>query len=852
MTTFDSFLKIPSESNTTNTLAVTNSAEKQPEAEPVVQTQAKVPAAPPTHTHRTAVRDEFVKVKQNNGFLRKFYNFLKNKTGIGLGSNDIEKEIDKFEKGEISKEAVNNKIAQYKASQENFVQTTADVVTAATTIPGYFMAVNAYKHLTATNEVGGALFNSKTITETIIKRLPKTKNKFIMALLPILALVGGITKDTFCKIERIGSKEFAKDKTLDKEAQKADKTLKNAAKRKENWKNFGTGALNGLLAPISALTGGYVGVPAYLATTTGLRYLTSKKEDKSIKDFTETLKNNAVVNLLATTAIAIPAFKKARYSQILHINLDKVVNKLKGKQLKPLDLVATTSAYTELEKIMLTSPAIKKIIPDTERWIDPKNIDKIINDLSNENIFAVKFLQIGNYGELSKALRESCPTTRTLEQAQEHINKLWGSAEYTVSKLLGVGTVAETYLAKDKSGKEVCIKILKNGINAEKIAKDKEKFISLITGNTPADKLTEAQRYLIRNIEDLAEGISKEVDFVNEMNAAKELRKYCKVADVAIPIDAKAGIYVMEKAPGISVKTLADYYECKACGDNLRLEKIKARAPEFTDFDLSKEQIEKILKTYIDLRVEQFTKLYKNGKIIHADIHPGNIFINLEALKSGKGKLFTLIDTGNTITLSKEQAKAALKLTACLKNGNTKDLTEIILKDAILPQNLSKEQAAKQIEADLRKYFFDSETQIEQMTTGKFLTLASNITRKYNIIMSDTQLNLNKAKISAANSFDELGETLCNNIISKRQKDGKMGLAVGDIVTSELKVGAKYLTATQAQEQKNLLQMSFKEALNFLFNRNMLKTNSEEHLTYKLKQRIGNNIEEAVKKIKDN
>ena len=47
------------------------------------------------------------------------------------------------------------------------------------------------------------------------------------------------------------------------------------------------------------------------------------------------------------------------------------------------------------------------------------------------------------------------------------------------------------------------------------------------------------------------------------MNAAKELKKYSKVADVVVPMEAKPGIYIMEKAPGISVKTLVDYYNCE-------------------------------------------------------------------------------------------------------------------------------------------------------------------------------------------------------------------------------------------------------------------------------------------------
>ena len=120
-----------------------------------------------------------------------------------------------------------------------------------------------------------------------------------------------------------------------------------------------------------------------------------------------------------------------------------------------------------------------------------------------------------------------------------------------------------SYLVKDKTGKEVCIKVLKDGITADKIAADKEKFLKLIIGDTPKDKLSHNQKYLIKNIDDLADGIAKEVDFKNEMQAAEALRKHCKVSDVAKPIAVKDGIYVMEKAPGISVKTLVDYFGCE-------------------------------------------------------------------------------------------------------------------------------------------------------------------------------------------------------------------------------------------------------------------------------------------------
>lgn len=851
-------------------------------------------------TPNSNIRDEFVKEKKNNGLIRKFYNFLKNKTNIGLGSKAVEKEIDKFEKGEISEENIKDTITKYKNSQQNSVQAFADTATAAVTISGYYLGNNFVKKYQAQDKLNALpqfIKNIKENTDSIkFKRLKliedilKSKTKATMLMLPILGIVGGITKLTITKAERLGSKEFKVDKKAftDKKELKAAKKKARKERRKTNFKNFLTGAANGILAPVTALAGGIIGIPAYILATTGLRYTTNNK-DKSLNDFAQSFKDNAAVNTLATVAVAVPAFKKAHFSHVLGKNLDKVVDKLKDVKLELPDLPSSKSAYQELEDFMLNSEAIQNIVKSKKLYSND-NMDEIIKNLTDENIFAVKFLQIKNkgllsgeynqYGRISEALRENCPPTRTLEEAQEHINKLWGSSEYKVSKLLGVGTVAETYLAKDSSGKEVCIKVLKNGINAEKIAKDKEKFIKLITGDTPANKLNDNQKYLIKNINDLAEGISKEVDFINEMNAAKELKKYSKVADVVVPMEAKPGIYIMEKAPGISIKTLVDYYNCESSIKHFKryakkhpdtewikptiekyeedMKKIKSRAPEFEDFDMTPSQIKKLLKTYIDLQVEQFAKVDKNGKVIHADIHPGNIFINLQALKSGKGKLLTLIDTGNTIKLSKEQAMASLKVVGFIKNGNTKDLANIVLQDAILPQGLSKEEALVKVEKDLKTFFFDNKTKINSMNMDTFYALSDNILRKYNIIPNNTQLNLNKAKISAKNSFEDLVESFFEKKYGDKNWDDSSKAEMVAAITSAAKdmaeIGIKLQSANTIQETKNLTQMTTKEAINFLRNKNMLKTNSEEYLTYKMKQNMpGPEIKEKeiLEKIKE-
>ncbi len=812
----------------------------------------------------TEIRDEFVRAKKSNGLVRKLYDFLKNKTGVGLGSKRLEQEVDKYEQGQITQSEAEAKIKKYKASQENILQASGDIIAGAASMGAFYTLSNRMKRIRAQLDIGAlpkilsSIFdelgkNSKKVEA--VKNLIKSNTKTTLIILPAVALFGGMTKFMFNVVERISSKEYTSDRALDYTERKRQKKDLRNAKLKSNFKSFFTGMVAGLMAPVAAIAGGIAGVPLYVAGMTGMKYLENKHEDKkSFGGFVDSIKDNAVANTVMAAALSAPAIKHARYTKNLETAIEKVTKKLKGKELKYSEFSQPRTVYNELEDAMLNSEPIRNILRGGH------SIPETITKLTQENIFAVKFLQIqSSLSPLSKALQNDCPVTRDLQQAQKEVNRLMGNSDYTLSKLLGVGTIAETYLAKDKTGKEVCVKILKEGINAKKIARDKEKFVQLIKNGVPDNKLSEETKYLLRNIDDLADGISKEVDFVNEMNAAKELVKYTKKADVVKPILAKDGIYIMEKAPGISVKTLMDYFSCKmemlfANGNKKAIEelqkkmaKIKAKSPDFADFEITEPQIRQLLKSYFEVCTEQFTKLNSGEKVIHADIHPGNMFINLEALKTGKGKLFTLIDTGNTIKLTKEQSIASLKIIAYMKNGNTKDLTRISLQDAVLPKGMTKEEAARKVEADMRKVFFDGETKINSMTLDTFAALSDNILRKHGIISGNTQFNLNKAQVSADKSGNDLllsfiaiwGDKLKD--IDRGSKTQKRGAAM-DFGTSVLGIGRDRKLAKSIQETKNLFHLSLKELWNFFRNPNMNKTNSEEYLTYIFKQNMNSDV----------
>lgn len=819
-----------------------------------------------------SLNDKLAKAKKNNGLFERFYDFLKNKTGFGIGSNKVMQDIKHAEQGKITQDKAEKNLANYKNSQENAAQNFGDLASGAVAITGYFTLLNMAKKIRAQMELK-AFHPLLEAFRPLIEKAPKeftqklqtvikSDKKITAVILPLIALAGGFTKYWLLKFNRIGAKEFKvenEDQLSEKELKKAKRKL-NRKRHVLNFRNFYTGMFNGLISPVLTVAGGIAGIPAYLLATTGVRFATRKnKKDKSV-DFVQSLKNNIALNSLFAAAIAIPAWRKVKYSKVLGANLDKVVKNLKDVKLQKPNLPSNSTAYDEIEHILLNSDEIKSIIHSGD------TVDEKILQLTEQNLFSVKLLQIQRGGnELSSALIENCPSSRTMSEAQEEINKLLGSKKYKARKLLGVGTVAETYLVKEKaSGKEACIKILKKGIDATKIQKDKEAFIQLVMKDKPEELLSKNQEYLIRNIENFAEALSKEIDFVNEMKAAQKLAKTTKKANVVAPIEAGPGYYIMEKAPGISLDTLVKYYQQeigisyiksyvkqgfltqeeanKAIAEcHNRIQKLKAKSPDFKDFELSQSEIQKLLNKYIEVYTEQFVKVERDGKTLHADIHPGNIFINLEALKTGKGKLFTLIDTGNTIDLTKEQAISAIRFASYIQRGNVKDIAKYILDGAELPEKLTHAKALQLVEKDLQEIFFDNKTKINSMSADELLKLTNNILRKHRIIPNDTQFTLNKAKISARNSLEGLADSFFGKKLAEMMgiKSKKEAVIESAKVTKDVGLlFAKSQTSNTKQEYFNLFRMSPKEAYRKFRNPNMLSKNSEEYLTYKFKQQI--------------
>jgi predicted unusual protein kinase regulating ubiquinone biosynthesis (AarF/ABC1/UbiB family) len=709
----------------------------------------------------------------------------------------------------------------------------------------------------------------------ITKKLDK-KSTAIMAATATATIVGGVVKNTIMKVYNSVTGKYKLDKEELKNKTKAEKkAIKKEltkAKRSENFRNSLSGAINGLLTPIVGL-GGIIGAPIYAAANALNRYFVGTKEEdgkpKTFSSFVDNLKNSKFATAIASASVLIPAAIHGHTNKIFEGNLSKTIDKLKNTTLTPIN--NTKSSYEHLEDILFSNDKINSILNSN------LEVSKKIQALSDENIFALKFKQIrSNADNLAKALKTDCPATRTLDEAQKLISKSFGD-KYELQSLVGVGTIAETYLVKDKSGKEFCIKMLKNGISTDKISKDKDAFINII--NNMSDISKDEKNFLIKNLENIAQGVISEVDFINEKNSAEALSKVTKQAKVVVPVEVKDNMYVMEKANGISLQNLLkylsdkdsykwdldfyskrlkeavsnsdkQYYADKVKNAQAQLESIQKLSKDIGD--LSKDEAKKLMEKYQDVIIEQFSKVDKSGKIIHGDIHPGNIFIDINAMRKGDKNFFTLIDTGNTIKQSQESALRFLNLSTYIKNADIENITNFVLEGATLPQNMTKEQAFENISKELSKAFFDDKTYIGHVTNDSLLGITDGIMKNLNIIPSDTQGNLLKSKTSADQSMQEFQQTFVNAVMknieqkfegidmssSKNVKDN-LGKIIKEGAAAAADIGissAKYPIKKSIQEKQNLAKLNLADKAKIKKSKSTPNKNSEEYLTYLLKQ----------------
>lgn len=708
-------------------------------------------------------------VYRRQGYIGKGIDKIKSAAGYGKCQKNALKTIEDYKSGKIDYETADKYIKDYKYTQRDASEIVLDTLSGAASFGIY----SATKKLST--------FASPFLGDNAGKIAKFSKPIAVGAAV----ITGMFSKPVMRLFDRIYLKHKEK---------KDNKTF---------WKDVLTGGLNGAMAPVAMLKGGIVGIPLVFAENSLQRYAFIKRDDKkSVNDFIEKQKDNLA---LKTVTGGILAYKTHRLDKSLK-NWNKAIEKAleNVKDLKPFEKVQSNSEFMELaqQTQLLLEPKFimdilgnEKSIEDKMRLIEAKNIflPKFLQTIPenflgmfNGNEMEVMGMKIGNFGDLSTIVtrfKSDCPQSRTVQEAQEFISQTFGNKYKIINdKALGVGTVAETFLAKDTAtGQEVVLKFLKKGMSLEKIENDRNNFINLIKEANAEDP--EKLSFLTRKINSLYDAWAKEVDMSKEMEATQILGKNARHYNAVKPIEVKNNIYVMEKAPGIQFNEFIN--------DMLKQNKT-----------ITEKEFFNLITNYMQVFFEQLLSVPKKGmKVMHADPHPGNVFIDI----SNKQKPFTFIDTGNVLRYSPEEAIENALNHLDYFIGNTNGIAKALLRGASLPEGMNMDQAVKIVEKGLTELVYNNHTNL--MGTNLFNEvnkIGLKVMDENKIIPNLNNTNLLKAEITYMTNLTCLNDI--HKIIDKNS--GKLDQKEA---TEQLKIISQEINQAIVNSAGNNKRHTFKQ-----------------------------------------
>ena len=452
-----------------------------------------------------------------------------------------------------------------------------------------------------------------------------------------------------------------------------------------------------------------------------------------------------------------------------------------------------TNIMREIEQYNIFYPKMLQSLPSNIREIgklmlgEDKQIAEKINSAAEKDSkpkgWLARFIHrkskyisdkgLNNINSFLNNYKSKCPSSRTVDEAQEVISKTFGD-KYKIQgkEPIGVGTIAESYLAKYSSGKEVVIKMTKKWATLEKLQNDKEKMLSVL--KRMRSKMTkEEYNYQCTLVDDLYKAWSKEVDMQLEADAAELLGKHAKHYNTVAPIEVKNNIFIMEKANGVQFDKFVEY---------LNKNNKKLSMDELTELSVK----------YVQVFMEQLLSVPKTGnKVMHADPHVGNIFIDI----NNKEKPFTFIDTGNVMRFTPEEAIANVTSHLDYFIGNSQSIAKRLTKGAKLPEGMTEKQAVDILAKHLQETFFSGKYAAKG-GGDPFSTInneALEFMKKNRVIINPQNSNLTKAEWTYILNLLSLGgiqKHVDLNSVIDEEKSKQLGIMLVNQVKESIINGA--------------------------------------------------------------
>lgn len=634
-------------------------------------------------------------------------------------------DIDKFHKGEISKDQLDKELQRrYNARKES-----GEIITDFITSAAAFTAFTKISRFSSVTELFKKGFGKKT---TAIG-------------LGASVITGAVLKPTLSLIDGLG-----------------DKT--NSPKR-SILNNAGLGALNGLASPLLAATNMFLAIPALVGINTGVRFLSDGKQ-KNLNDFVELQRDNILFHIPEMFVLGLIAAKGKGSIK----SWEKACQKAQENVQEQKTFELPYSRKDSLEQVIknLNEEQQKEMFIKILPIFQQENFNA--NSIVNMNIFIAKFLQtipdkqidaVKNIGKMDipqelkdiiKTLKGACPPSYTPSEAQAVIRRAFGT-KYNIIKStpLGVGTVAETYLAKDmETGKEVVIKFMKKGMSKEKIEADRKQALELLKKSNIANNQGE-YTYYQTYLNTMYDAWAQETNLTLEKEAAEVMTRNAKKFNVVQPIEVKDNIYVMEKAKGVQLNKLDEELERRG-------------------MTLTNEQIKKLILNYNQVFIEQLISIPKSGqKLIQADPNSSNIFIDLDNLD----KPITFLDLGNVLRYDNLTATRNALGHLDYIFGNSRGIAKTNLEGAILPEGMSKDDAIEKLAKSLDEEIFNNKTKIP--TPNAINDYCAHIMKNLKIVPNANNANLIKAETTYFSNIFELRNKIQSGLMHEISKHNGLG-----------------------------------------------------------------------------
>lgn len=376
-----------------------------------------------------------------------------------------------------------------------------------------------------------------------------------------------------------------------------------------------------------------------------------------------------------------------------------------------VELYNKYAEMTGLQKISHAGKTNEQIFQEMieASGVGPTKFAQIIS--SDEKIMSK--IQTPELKAAIKNVRSHCSFSRTVEEAQELLNKSFPGQGFVIEKELSAGSIGAAYLVKRPDGSTAVLKMLKKGVCKEQLELEEPIFTRLIKelGGTP-EEIAKHQSMLKNMYKDWAQELNFFTEYSNNKLLAKGAQRF-KVADIT-NISDNGSCIIMDMAKGVKMEELIEMLKVYKTDPAKYFSEYASKIEKYPWLSKPDKVANELPKSVLKAFDEQFMFLKHGVKsIMHGDPHIGNYFINVD--KNGR-LIPEFIDTGSCVLRSSAQVKEDIKFFTNYFVGNSEGVAKYFV-DQCAHSGNDKPALIKKITEEIQNEIFAKKQNITNFET---------------------------------------------------------------------------------------------------------------------------------------